>query len=114
MNVSGNVRAVGNFTKPRVPTDPVPRTVTLHVNEDKRELVFVFSLDGFQAPRLEVERRSRGARQREGDGLFAAEAGEPDRIVSDRSYLLAFVVLFHEQNRQVKVRRLNARFELDA
>ncbi len=114
MNVSGKVRAAGDFARFRVPTDIVTQTVTLHVHEDKRELVLVFLLDGFQTPRLEVERRSRGARKRESDGLFAAEAGEPDRIVSDRPCLLALVVLFRKQNRQVKVRRLNARLEPDA
>ena len=99
VNVSGQVRAARHFTQSRVPTDPVPRTVTLHVNKNKRELVSVFSLDGFQTTRLAVERRSRGARQRQGDGLFAAEAGEPDRIVSNRPYRLTFVVLPHEQKR---------------
>ncbi len=92
MNVSGDVLAAGHFTGRGVPADPVPGTVTLHVNEDKRELVFVFLLDGFQAPRLAVERWSRGARQRDGDGFFAAKAGEPDRILSDRPCLGAFVV----------------------
>jgi len=114
VNISGHVLAVGYFTELCIPADPVPGTVTLDVNKDKLELVLVFSPDFFQTPRLEVERRSRGARQRQGDRLFAAEGRESDRIVSDRPGLFTFVVLFYDQNRQIKIRRLNARLELDA
>ena len=114
MNISGYVLAVGYFTAPGVPADPVPGTVTSHVNEDKLELVFVFLPDFFQTPRLEVERCSRRARQRKGDRFLAAEGREPDRIVSDHPCLFAFIVLFYAQNRQIEVRCLNARLELDA
>ena len=114
VNISGHVLAARHFTTPGVPSDTMPSTVTLHVNKEKRKLFFVFSLDGFQTPRLEVERWSCGARQRDGDRLSAAEAGEPDRIVPDHPSLDAFVVLSYAEHGQIKVRRLNAWLELDA
>ncbi len=77
MNVPGQVSAGGHFAGIRESADPVPCAVTLDVHENELDLVFVFSLDRIQATRLAVEGRSRGARKRQGDGLFAAEAGEP-------------------------------------
>lgn len=114
VNISGHVLAVGRFAEPGVSADPVPGAVTSHVDEDKLELVLVLLPDFFQTPRLEVERRSCRARQRQRDRLFAAEVRESDRAVSDRPNLLAGSVLLYGQHRQIEVRRLNAWLEPNA